>query len=145
MENDVFHCLVGEGKWGGRKTLEKVFSPKPTFLILHNWEEKTGEKTERATLFHKCPLFPNDHSKSAKKKKTIFQPPTQHNPIITTATQTRRKTHSKFKQKSIKTKSNGKPIRKIQQKLGLTCCRIYLAAAATASALLPSPDQPKWT
>ena len=34
----------------------------------------------------KFPLFPNGHNNSAKKKKTNIQPPTQHNPTITTAT-----------------------------------------------------------
>ena len=44
MKNAVFHCLVGEGKWGKRKIREKVFSPGPTFLILPNWEENEAEK-----------------------------------------------------------------------------------------------------
>ena len=34
------------------------------------------------------PLFPNNHSNLAKKKKmTNIQPPTQHHPTITTTTQ----------------------------------------------------------
>ena len=44
MENVVFHCLVGEGKWGRQKTREKVFSPGPTFFILPNREENQERK-----------------------------------------------------------------------------------------------------
>ena len=44
MENAVFHCLVGEGKWGRQKTREKVFSLEPTFFIFPNWEEKLEKK-----------------------------------------------------------------------------------------------------
>ena len=72
-----------------------------------------------------------------RKKKTVFQPPTQHNPTITTTTQTRQKTHSKSKPKSIKTKSNGKLN---PTEISQICHRIYLAAAAATSALLPSPN-----
>ena len=72
---------VEEGKSGRKFSL-----PGPHF-ILPNREEKADEKNALTALLHKCPLFPNGHSNSAKKKKTIFQPPTQHNPTITTATQ----------------------------------------------------------
>ena len=48
MENIVFHCLVGEGKWRRQKTREKVFSLGPTFFILPNREEKL----ERKVLSH---------------------------------------------------------------------------------------------
>ena len=44
-ENSIFHCLAKEGKWGGRKTREKIFSPGPTNFILPNWEENAGEKS----------------------------------------------------------------------------------------------------
>ena len=44
MKNVVFHCLVGEGKWGRQKTWERVFSPKPTFFILPNQEENVERK-----------------------------------------------------------------------------------------------------
>ena len=44
MKNVVFHCLVGEGKWGRLKTREKVFSPEPTFFILPNQEENVERK-----------------------------------------------------------------------------------------------------
>ena len=94
------------------------------------------------------PFFPNDYNNSAIKKKKNRKTPTQHNPTITTATYTQRKTHSKSKPKSIKTKSNGKPIWKIQHKptwktqwksirsaVGSTLLR-----SAAASALLPSLD-----
>ena len=40
VENSVFDYLAKEGKLGGRKTWEKVFSPKPTIFIVSNWEEK---------------------------------------------------------------------------------------------------------
>ena len=48
MENTIFHCLVGEGKWRRQKTREKFFSLGPTFLILPNREEKL----ERKVLSH---------------------------------------------------------------------------------------------
>ena len=44
IENSVFHCLAKEGKWGGRKTQEKIFSPGPTIFILPNWEENLERK-----------------------------------------------------------------------------------------------------
>ena len=53
MENSVFHCLAKEGKWGGRKTQEKVFSPRSTIFILPNREEKVGEKSALIALLHK--------------------------------------------------------------------------------------------
>ena len=53
MENSVFHCLAKEGKWGGRKTQEKVFSPRSIIFILPNREEKVGEKSALIALLHK--------------------------------------------------------------------------------------------
>ena len=99
------------------------------------------------------PLFPNDHSNSAKKKKTNRKTPTEHNPTITTATHTCRKTHSKSKPKSIKTKSNGKLIRKIQRKPTWKTQWKLVKSAAGSTLLLPLPHlpcchrqtQPKWT
>ena len=96
----------------------------------------------------------NGHNNSAKKKTNI-QPPTQHNPTITIATQTHPKTHSKSIPKSIKTKSNGKPIWKIQQKPIWKTQRKSIRSAtvvAAGSTLLLSPHlpcyhhqiQPKW-
>ena len=63
MENSVFHCLAKEGKWGGRKTREKIFSPGPTKFILPNQEENTQEKSALIALLQKYPV-------SKKKKKT---------------------------------------------------------------------------
>ena len=57
VENNVFHCLVKEGKWRGRKTQEKVFSPRPTIFFLPNWEEKAGDKSAFTALLHKYPVF----------------------------------------------------------------------------------------
>ena len=99
------------------------------------------------------PLFPSDHSNSAKKKKTIFQPPIQHNPTITTTTQTHQKPHSKSTPKSIKTKSNRKPIRKIQQKPTWKTQRKSIRSTIRSTLLLLPPHlscyhhhiQPKWT
>jgi len=61
VENAIFLCLVGEGKWEGQKTREKVFSPRPTFFILPNQEEKLERKVlswhfYTNTLSH-LPLF----------------------------------------------------------------------------------------
>ena len=58
VENSVFH----EGKWGGGKTREKVFSSRPTIFILLNREEKAGEKSALTTLLHKCPLSLSYHN-----------------------------------------------------------------------------------
>ena len=102
------------------------------------------------------PLFPNDHSNSAKKKKTNRKTPTEHNPAITTATHTCRKTHSKSKPKSIKTKSNGKPIWKIQHKptwqTQWKSVKSTVVAVIGSTLLLPPLHlpcchciQPKWT
>ena len=44
VENSVFHCLAIEGKWEGRKTREKIFSPGPTIFILPNREENLERK-----------------------------------------------------------------------------------------------------
>ena len=44
VENSVFHCLVKERKWGGRKIREKVFSPGPTIFILPTREENLERK-----------------------------------------------------------------------------------------------------
>ena len=97
------------------------------------------------SISSRFPLFPNDHSNSAKKKKTNRNTPTQHNPSITTVTHTRRKTYSKSKPKSIKTKSNRKPIWKIQHKptwkTQLKSVR-SAAVAATGSTLLLPPHLP---
>ena len=91
------------------------------------------------------PLFPNDYNNSAMKKKKNRKTPTQHNPTITTATYTQRKTHSKSKPKSIKTKSNGKPIWKIQHKptwkTQWKLVRSAVFAAARSTLLLP-PHMP---
>ena len=57
------------------KPVRKFFLPGPQ--ILPNREENYGEKSALTAKLRKCPLFPNGHSNSAKKKKTIFQPPTQ--------------------------------------------------------------------
>ena len=77
VENSVFHYLAKGEKYWGWKTREKIFSPGPTNLILPNREKNYGEKSALTAKLRKCPLFPNGHSNSAKKKKTIFQPPTQ--------------------------------------------------------------------
>ena len=50
VKNNIFHCLAKEGKWGGRKIREKVFSPGPTIFILPNWEEKAREKSALTAL-----------------------------------------------------------------------------------------------
>ena len=44
VEYSVFHCLAIEGKWEGRKTREKIFSPGPTIFILPNREENLERK-----------------------------------------------------------------------------------------------------
>ena len=64
VENSVFHCLAKEGKWGGSKTREKVFSLRPTIFILSNREEKAGEKSVLTVLLHKYPVL-----ESSKKIK----------------------------------------------------------------------------
>ena len=72
MENSVFHCLAKEGKWGGRKTREKFFSPGPTIFILPNWEEKVGEKSALTVVLHKYPVLESSKKKmgeSAGEKK----------------------------------------------------------------------------
>ena len=67
VENSVFQCLAKEGKWGGRKTREKVFSPRSTIFILPNREEKVGEKSARTALLHKYLVL--ESSKKKKKKR----------------------------------------------------------------------------
>ena len=62
VENNVFHYLAKEGKWRGRKTRDKFFSPEPTIFILPNMEEKVGEKSALIALLHKCPLSLSSHS-----------------------------------------------------------------------------------
>ena len=67
VENSFFHYLAKEGKWGGRKTLEKVFFPRPTIFILPNREEKAREKSALIALLHKYPVL--ESSKNKKKQK----------------------------------------------------------------------------
>ena len=71
MENNVFHCLAKEIKWGGRKTREKVFSPGPTIFILPNQEENAGEKSVLTALLHKYPVLESSKKKKEKKKKKV--------------------------------------------------------------------------
>ena len=44
VENVIFHCLVGEGKYVRQKTWEKIFPPMPTFFILPNREKNVEKK-----------------------------------------------------------------------------------------------------
>ena len=57
VKNSVFRCLAKEGKWGGRKTQEKVFSTRPIIFILPNQEEKAGEKSALPALLYKYPVL----------------------------------------------------------------------------------------
>ena len=61
--------MAKEGKWGGRKTREKVFSPGPTIFILPNQEEKAGEKSALIALLHKYPVLESSKKKKKEKKK----------------------------------------------------------------------------
>ena len=61
------------------------------------------------------PLFPNDHSNLAKKKKmTNIQPPTQHHPTITTTTQLK-SSQTKIKLNPLKNPTHNQP--KLKEKL----------------------------
>ena len=69
VENSIFHCLAKEGKQGGRKTQEKVFSSGPTIFILPNREENVGEKSALTALLHKCPLFPTVTATQQRRRR----------------------------------------------------------------------------
>ena len=69
MENNVFHCLAKENKWGGRKTREKVFSPGPTIFILPNQEENAGEKSVLTALLHKYPVLESSKKMIIERKR----------------------------------------------------------------------------
>ena len=105
MENSIFHCLTKERKWGGRKTLEKVFSPGPTIFILPNREENLERKCCEST-FTEIPS-PNVHNNPARqnKKEAKNNHQTQH--------------HTKHRNLAQKTKTyhnqnrNSKPNQKI--------------------------------
>ena len=55
VENSVFHCLAKEGKWGGRKTREKILSRAHNFHPPKSGG-KSGEKSVVKALLHKYPF-----------------------------------------------------------------------------------------
>ena len=59
--------MAKEGKWRGRKTHEKIFSPRPTKFILSNRDENAGEKSALTALLQKYAVL---ESSKKKKKKT---------------------------------------------------------------------------
>ena len=91
MENTIFYCLVGEGKWGRQKTREKVFSPRPTFFILSNHEEKPERKVLSQHFYTNTPfLSPFTTTNTTATNTTIFLSnisKLQHNQIIRIQTQ----------------------------------------------------------
>ena len=82
VENSVFHCLGKRGKPG-----EKIFSLGPTNFVSPNQEEKPEWKTDEEHIYTNVLSFPTVTTTQQRRKKTIFQPPTQHNPTITNTTQ----------------------------------------------------------
>ena len=54
-KNSIFHCLAKEGKWGGRKTREKILSEAHNFHPPKSGE-KSKEKNVVKALLHKYPL-----------------------------------------------------------------------------------------
>ena len=91
VENTVFHCLVGEGKWGRQKTREKVFSLGPTFFILPNQEEKPERKVLSQHFYTNIPfLSPLITTNTTATNTTIFLSnisKLKHNQIIRIQTQ----------------------------------------------------------
>ena len=88
VENSDFHCLAKEGKWGGRKTWEKIFSPGPTKFILPNWEEKAGEKV-LSQHFYKNAIsqrLTTQRDRIRRRKQTITTQPPNPTPPPNTAT-----------------------------------------------------------
>ena len=80
VENSVFHCLAKGEKYRGWNYREEISSSQIG--------RKTMERKSALTAkLQKCPLFPNGHSNSTKKKKDNFPTPDSAQFIITTATQ----------------------------------------------------------
>ena len=55
VKNSIFYCLAKEGKWGGRKTREKILSEAHNFHPPKSGE-KSKEKNVVKALLHKYPL-----------------------------------------------------------------------------------------
>ena len=71
VENSVFHCLAKEGKCGGRKTREKVFSPWPTFHPPKSGGKGWWEKCSHST-FTQVPSLSQRSQQLSKEEEDNF-------------------------------------------------------------------------